>query len=655
MNLRIVILAGILSGVAPVFAAAPATPTLVPANFQSVTDSQGFNWSLDQNGSINGSNCFNSAFSLQVNGSSFYSQQPMMSADGSEYFLDGGNNNIAVTRRVKFDQKTACARYIDTIRNGSGSAQSVRLLWRIQFNNQMQGAITDSGVGLGTALGPKDTGFLVQPQAGQSYPAATVVLSGRGAKQRPTIQNQQNYSFSINYTVQMAPGETMSFVSVAAQRTLSSTPDAKALAKLFAPLNSPKLFADIPAKDRKTIVNFTPGGFSSGPTAPALASLFDKLNIEPGPSDVLAIGANTRLKGSASCARLEIETARGKAVVPFENVAAILGGKREARVLLRDGQALTGRLVAEGLKFTLTTGTTLTLDIANLDRLILRAQPAAATPPAWGYVETFTGDRLAVKPDSKLRLRASTAWGVCEIAPEDLVGCGPTDENPLGFRVLLKDGSHFVAFLDGEEMAFDTVLFGAKKFPIPEIRQINVTQPKPAEDRFDTPPERAQVILAGGQVLSGQIDLAELHFLSPAGVIPIASNLVRTLHNTNEDGAEAVPTFNATVWGGSAITGTLREMVVPVRAAGSVFQVPARDLIDAVVPTPAMPEGLRDKISTLIRDLGHADWEKREAASRELGELGAMASMQLGESVKQTNDAEVRRRAQSLLDSIQTL
>ena len=75
----------------------------------------------------------------------------------------------------------------------------------------------------------------------------------------------------------------------------------------------------------------------------------------------------------------------------------------------------------------------------------------------------------------------------------------------------------------------------------------------------------------------------------------------------------------------------------------------------ADVPTPAMPEGLRDKISTLIRDLGHAEWEKREAASRELGDLGAMASTQLNEAVKQTNDAEVRRRAQALLDSIQTL
>ena len=652
MNARLFTIAFALL-LAPALRAAPPGG-LVPANFQPVTDSLGFIWDLDGNGSIGqGANIFSNALYLEVNGSSVSYQQSMMTADASEYFLSGNQNRMDIARRIKIDAKTGFVRYFDTVRNSTGAPQKIRYALRIQFNNQMQAAITDSGAPLANALGAKDTGFVVLPGVGQQGAAGVFLIAGRGAKLRPTVQNQQNYRINLLYNLQLAAGETVSLAYAVAQRAVNVTPDAKAVAKLLAPLSSPRLLADVPAADRKTLANFAPGTFSGSPTAPALTSFLENLGVERGPTDVLAIGATTRLKGIASCAALTIETPRGKAVVAFENIAAIKGGRREARVLLRDGQALTGALAATGLKFALSTGTTIALDAARLDRLVLRAQPGEAQAAApWGFVETFDGDRLAVKPDPALKLRATTAWGVREIAADELTGCGPTEETPFGFQVLLKDGSHFTAFLDGDEMTFDTVLFGKKIFRVSEIRQIAVTQPKQPEDAADTAPERAQIVLAGGQVLNGQIDLAELHFLTAAGVIPVAANLIRTLHNTSEDAAENAPVFHAAVWGGGAIEGALREVVVPVRSGGSVFQVPVRDLVDAVVPSPAMPEGLRDKISALIRELAHPDWEKREAASRELGELGAMTHTQLEETVKQTNDAEVRRRAQTLLDAI---
>lgn len=639
---------------APALHAAPPG-ALVQANFQPVTDGLGFVWDLDSNGSINqGSNVFSSAMNLEINGSGLSYQQAMMTADASEYFLTGKyNNRVEVTRRVKIDQKVGCVRYFDTIVNSSGASQNLRYTVRINFNNQMQGTITDTGALMANGLGAKDTGFVVMPGPNTQGPAAIFLLAGRGAKLRPVVQNQQNYRFNATYNLALAAGETVSLAYAAGQRLVPGTPDAKTVAKLLAPLNSPRLLAEIPARERKALANFAPGVFSGSPTAPAIASFLDGLNIERGPTDVLAIGEATRLKGVASCAKLEIETPRGKAAVPFEDVAAVQGGRREARVLLRDGQALAGKLSATGLKFALSTGTTIALDAALLDRLVLRAIPGEAQAAApWGFVETFEGDRLAVKPNPALKLRVTTAWGVREITAEELVACGPTEETPFGFQVLLKDGSHFVAFLDGEEIAFDTALFGKKNFKVSEIRQIAVTQPKQSDDSSDTAPERAQVVLAGGQVFNGQIDLAELHFLSPSGVIPVAANLIRTLHNTSEDATATAPVFTAEVWGGGSIAGSLREVIVPVRSGGSVFQVPLRDLVDAVVPSPAMPEGLRDKIAALIRELAHPDWEKREAASRELGELGAMTHAQLNEAVKQTTDAEVRRRAQTLLDAI---
>ena len=89
-----------------------------------------------------------------------------------------------------------------------------------------------------------------------------------------------------------------------------------------------------------------------------------------------------------------------------------------------------------------------------------------------------------------------------------------------------------------------------------------------------------------------------------------------------------------------------------MRGGGTVLRVPTREVTDVFVPSPTVPEGLRDKIAKLVRDLGDPGWEKREAASRELGELGAMARAQLEETLKQSTDAEVKRRAQALLDAI---
>ncbi|HEX8297090.1 MAG TPA: hypothetical protein VF593_12370 [Chthoniobacteraceae bacterium] len=645
---------------APIIGRSAAAPNLVPANFQQQTDSLGFIWDLDSNGSVqNGSNCFSGAMQVEVNGSSFSAQQPMMTPDGSEYFIDANiNNSFAINRRVKLEQKAAFVRYVDTLRNISAAPQTVRLNFRIQFNNQMQATIGDSGAPVTNALGAKDSGFAVLRPPGQQGASALVLVSGRNAKLRPTIQNQRNYQFNLTYNLKLAPGESVSLVHALAQRGLNAAPDAKALAKLFAPLNSSRLVADVPPRDRKMIVNFAPGSFGSSPSAPVLTSLLEKLNVERGPVDVLAIGADTRLKGTASCARLEIASARGKTVIPLEKIAALIGDRRETRVLLRDGQTLRGKLTAEGLKFALTTGTTIALDAAALDRLVLRALPGEVpgSAGAWGFVETFEGERLAVKADANVRLRATTAWGVRELALDEVLGCGPTEEDPLGFRVVLKDGSSFVAFLDGDEMTFETSLFGQQKFAPSEIRQIAATPPKVAvEENLEAPPERAQVVVAGGQILAGQIDLPELHFLSSAGVIPVASNLIRTLSNSSAEASEATPVFTATLWGGGTVGGSLREFLVPVRTAGSVFQVPVRDLVSAAVPSPAMPEGLRDKIAALLRDLGHADWEKREAASRELGELGSLTRSALDETVKQTTDAEVRRRAQTLLDTIETL
>ena len=646
----------------PLAAQTAANVKLVPATFTPKTDALGFVWDIDQQGAVaqGSNNCFSNGFQIEVNNNSFSPTQSMMTPDGSEYVLTGnvnnGNSNLEVTRRVRVDVKNSTVRYVDTLRNVGGTPTQATLQITCQMSNRVQTIVSDQGAAGGLTLGPKESGLLAIRSANQQQPAIVFYLADASAKLKPTIRNNSNYRLDFSYSLSLNAGDAMSVVYGAGQRTQAVVPDPKGLAALFAPFKSAKFTLGISGKDRKAIVNLGTGGpmLVGAGDAPALAAPLDRLNVERGPSDVLAIGEETRLRGSASCQALTVASEFGPVQVPFEKVAAIRGGPRDGCLYLRDGQALGGKITAQELKFTVSTGTAIPLNIGGLDRLVMRTgaddAPAAGV---WGWVETFGGDRLAVVPDASFRVRVITPYGPREISPDDLLSmAAPAEEGTLGYRVVLKDGSRFFALLDGGGLEVKTALFGVRKIPAGELRALVAVQSRPKTDDDADKPDKAQTALAGDQLLSGSIDLAELHFVTAGDVVPISPATIKTLRNTADEKNPAAG-FVAEIWGGGTVAGALREAVLPVRTGDAVQMVPAQDLLEATLPAPAVSDNLRDKIANLIRDLGHPEWEKREAASRDLGELGAMARAQLSETVKQTADPEVRRRAQSLLDEAQ--
>ena len=67
----------------------------------------------------------------------------------------------------------------------------------------------------------------------------------------------------------------------------------------------------------------------------------------------------------------------------------------------------------------------------------------------------------------------------------------------------------------------------------------------------------------------------------------------------------------------------------------------------------SFPDETRQKIATLVRDLGNVDWEKRQTATEELAEYGFMAKSLMLEALKVTPDPEVRRRIEKLLGEME--
>ena len=649
--------------------AAGAGRGLVPANVAPRADGMGFQWDIQPDGQVmDGSDdAFDSGLVLMVNGRPFQpTQAPMMTADGAEYVLTSKLGNIEVTRRVKVDAKAAAVRYIDSARNTGNAAASVSLMVNSPLGGNCQTWVSDLGAPTPAGIGPKECGVLAIQRQGTSRPSILFCVAGPGSKVKPSLAVQNQTVFQFTYNLAVPAGRTASIFHAVAQRRVGGQPDPKTLAGLFQPMRSKAFIHDVPADLRRTIVNlgsFTGGGDGGGGVDERMLATLQKLGVERGTADILAVGEETRVRGTAACEQLSLSTRFGPIALPLEKVAAIAGGRysgRRAQVFLRDGQVLSGKLEAKGLRFTLGTGIVMDLKAEALDRLMMHTatDDGKPAPDVALFVETFDGDRLAVLHTAKLNLQAITPWGALDIPLDDLAWLSVPEEGQPGHLVRMKDGSRFFAVLDGVPLKLKTVAFGERDFKTAEIRSIVSAGHKADEAEDGDPPYGGlpHVALVGDNVVQGRVDLAAIHFLSGGQVIPVPPVQIRSLANTGEGEAPAEPgggsAFRAEMWGGGTVTGQIRETLLPVRVGQRVCQVPLRDIVSVTVPTPAVPDGLRDKIAQLIRDLGHPEWEKRDAASRQLSELGQVARPALAEAVKQTADPEVRRRAQTLLDEM---
>jgi len=644
----------------PAWARARAIQKLVPANFAHKTDSMGFRWDIQRTGIINDgtSDCFDNGAALMVNGQPFNATSAMMTADGQELVLKANIRGLEVTRRIKVDVKACGARYIEVFKNTGRGSQTVAVGLRSYLGGSCQTVVSETGGFTPMALGKKDSGVLAVQHPQTQRPSVLFCLAGSRSKVKPALAISSNRTFQFNYSLAVPAGKTVSLLHTVAQRRVGAPPDAKTLATMFQPFKSRKWVRDVPSAVRRTIVNMR-GFVGVSGAAPELLTTLEQLGIERANTDILAFGEETRVRGTAACAQLSIKTRYGTMTIPFEKVAAVVGSKvtgRYAQVFLRDGQVLSGKAEVRGLRFTMNSGLSVDLSLEALDRLALRAKADDGKPPptVHAFVDTFEGHRLAVLRDPALRVGVTTPWGSLEIPLAEVRWLSMPEDGTPGHLIRLRDGSRFFGFLDGAALPMKTLLFGVQKFAPTEIRTIAAVEHKRAKEE-DGEIDQPHVVLAGDNVVVGRLDLAELHFLSAGQVIPVPPSQVRVLHNLAEEEGEAAgggPTFHAEMWGGGTVRGQLREIVLPVRIGDRVCQVPARDIADVYVPSPTVPERLRDKVAALIRDLGHPEWEKRDAASRQLAELGFVAKQQLEEALKQTTDPEVRRRVKDLLDGM---
>jgi hypothetical protein len=441
--------------------------------------------------------------------------------------------------------------------------------------------------------------------------------------------------------------------------------DKAALARIFKGLPASKLLATVRREELAVLANFATSA-GGEPSALLGAGGLDSLEVERGKADVLAMGDRTRLSGTASCGDFEVATAWGGARIPFERVAALVGGPRAGggtRVFLRDGQVFSAEVRAKDFRFGMASGARVDLDLGTLDRLVRHRTDDEGKwePGTAAILVTFQGDQLALE-DKPVTFECTTPWGRLTCALDDVLWFAPNDdESVVGHHLEFRDGSRFFGFLSGGPVNVPTRLFGPQSFAPAQIRGLVTvaalarTADEPAPSRV---PAEPHLLLTGGQRLIGQFEAEAVAVLTGSKVIEIPPSGIRSLRNVREESeAGAIdtdsPPFQIELWGGGTVLGQFREPVLALRVRDAVWNVPTADVLEFRNPSPRVSDETRLAIAGFIRDLGNDDWEKRETASESLIEFGFMARPSLEDALKTSTDPEVRRRIEQIVDSLE--
>ena len=639
---------------------------LVPAALGIRTDRRGNSWNVEQNGTIGriGSTMVNSGLALLINDEKFVSFQPMMTEDGSEFVLQGRPMEklpgLQVQRRIRLMEDAGGLRYAEMFYNGSTDPMSLNVSLVTNFSGNYKTFLTDRGKTEPVILGESETGIVVLPGSSQSTKAYLFTLAGPDAESKPTISAQNRYGLAFQYRLELAPGATAVIAHNVAQVVIPQNFDRRTLLKLFSPLSFDETTAFLDAEWSDRIANAA-GSIADESLSASPESLGEILGIEPGATDVLASGPETRLVGEVKGDMIVLSGDYGEATIPLENVAAIKGANGQPdetpRVFLRDGQIFTAQIEAPGLSFEQTGGGNIDLSADSLDRLVMAKSEMDGmwNDEDLALIETYRGDRLKIGRDANLSLSGITPWGTLPISFDDLVRIAPASQQSPGYRVELVDGTNCLTLFPNEEIGLTLTSAGDYILKTNEIQGVFTPRGK-VRSRFEEPAFSDSLVhLTGNQRIAGSIGNTTLPVVGSGGLIETVTGEIRSIERvdsgTSSNAAFTIdpPSFRIERWDGGVINGYIQLDVLSLNVRGRSWEIPIQDIESIETASPDLTEDILGAIKALVAQLGASEWSTREEATRELGAFGYLARSTLQRELSAAKDPEVTRRIERVL------
>ncbi|MEM1441997.1 MAG: HEAT repeat domain-containing protein [Verrucomicrobiota bacterium] len=635
---------------------------LVPAALGIRTDRKGTSWNVEPNGTIGriGSTMVNSGLALKVDEESFSGFQPMMTSDGKEFVIPGRPfveyPGLQVQRRIRLLEDEGILRYAEMLYNGSTDPISLTLSLHTNFSGNYQTFLTNRGRTEPVLLEDEETGIVVLPGVAQSSRAFLFSLAGSSSFIKPTISAQNRYGLNFQYPLTLAPGETRIILHQAAQVIIPQNFDRPNLIKLFRPFSFEETSSYLPEKWKDHLANYGLEN-SSSLAVPVEYRGIESLGIERGARDILALGEQTRLLGTASGDVAAVTSPYGSTSVPFDRIAALQGSRGGAtdrtKLFLEDGQVFVADVEVPDLKFTQTGGDTISIDPADLDRLVFAKKPDGAEEEIENRVmlETYRGDRIHVSTGNAIEVSGHTQWGTLPIPLQDIVRVQPAPPRQSGHWAELTDGTKCLLYLNGEEMTLDSSVLGEIAMNTSELRGVFTLEESERQAWENEVGIRSVVNLHGSQRFVCDVRDSSLPVISEGLRVEVPSSKIRRIERLDEEAAPADldSTFEIERWDGGVLIGTIDLDVLSLQVRGQDWKIPLRDIVRLETPSPELTAEALKEISALIEQLGDEDWNVREGATRELGAFGYLAGPVLRGKLRETKDPEVSRRIERIL------
>lgn len=179
----------------------------------SVTDGDGFVWDIRSDGAIydGTNNAFDIGLDFTGLGSSYY-----LIADNSHTFTTVGSVNYSgfyTQRQIFVSQQDGYARFLDTVTNASDTTKS--FVYYLQTDFGSNGYITSDTASGDSAVGSDDNWVTTYDSTGAATPAGILFTNEAGSNDGTLSLSYDDLTYQ--FTITLAPGETASFLSFAAQ------------------------------------------------------------------------------------------------------------------------------------------------------------------------------------------------------------------------------------------------------------------------------------------------------------------------------------------------------------------------------------------------------------------------------------------------------
>lgn len=627
---------------------------LVPAALGVRTDRKGHSWNVERDGTLGrvGSTMVNSGLVLSVNQQKFETFQPRMTKDGKEFVIHGrpmaGLAGIEVMRRIKFLEESGSLRYLEMFFNSSANPVTLSIEVATSFSGNYKTSVTDRANIDPVMLSEGETGLLVTPGSSQSNRAFLFILCGPDAPEKPTISTQSRYGLKFQYQLTLAPGETKGLAHVVAQTIVPSQFDRKTLSRLFASYSLEEVMDSIPETFQDVIENRSVqqsrgGLLLSGDSVEALG-------VERSDVDILAMGDQSRLFGTATLSPLVVDTGLGKVTIPVESISALAGKNRglrdSARVFLKDGQIISGEIPTGEVTFAMKGGGQMKLSMDKLDRLVMANHEKVPLKPGEAMVQTWAGDQLKLKSDNDLLFFGLTPWGDLSFKLGDLSWLIPAPDDFPGYQVRLKNGTECLVYLSGRDLILNSGFKGEMTLNINLVRAILPATMGRGMNRG------TRLRLTADQWVQGDLKEKEIAINSNSQNILLKADEIRKLTSLSFQSKDTVNhPFLVEMWDGSRIEGMLRADRLNLDVQGQDWTVPLTDIVEIETAGPLLDQENRKKVTDLIVKLGDDSWTTREKATRDLEQFGYLSIPMLKREQNQNPDPEVRRRIDRVLSA----